>query len=118
MLLAGHVVGNRLGGKVEVGGGLLDSAACLDEWVGHGGDTLLQTSLTNLIIFNLTSLLAVLGLVWVCRVVLDRLSERRRNRHRVVCGVCGHVFRDPARTAVVSCPACSRRVERQEVLDI
>ena len=112
------MVGNRLGGKVEVGGGLGDSAACLYGWVGHGRAIVLQTSLTNLIIFNLTSLLAVLGLVWVGRVVLDRLSERRRNRHRVVCGVCGHVFLDPARTAVVSCPACSRRVERQEVLDI
>jgi len=103
---------------MEVGGGRLDSVACLAGWVGHGRGIVLQTSLTNLIIFNLTALLAVLGLVWVGRVVVDRLSERRRNRHRVVCAVCGHVFRDPARTPVVSCPACSRRVERQEVLDI
>lgn len=103
---------------MEVVGGRLDSVACLDGRVGHDRVIVLETSLTNLIIFNLTSLLAVLGLMWVSRVAVDRLSERRRNRHRVVCAVCGHVFRDPARTPVVSCPACSRRVERQEVLDI
>ncbi len=85
---------------------------------GHRAIAVLQTSLTNLIIFNLTVLMAVLGLLWVGRVAVDRLSERRRNRHRVVCAVCGQVFRDPARTPVVSCPACGRRVERQEVLDI
>ena len=82
------------------------------------GIAVIQTSLTNLIIYNLMALLGVLALLWVKQVVGQRLSERRRHRYRVVCSVCGQVFHDPAREMVVTCPACGRHVERQEVLDI
>lgn len=83
-----------------------------------GRIAVIQTSLTNLIIYNLMALLGVLAVLWVKQVVGQRLSERRRHRYRVVCPVCGQVFHDPAREMVVTCPACGRHVERQEVLDI
>ena len=79
---------------------------------------MIQTSLSQLIVLNLCALLGVLTLVWAGRVAAERLAERRRRRHRVVCGVCGHVFRDASGAAVLDCPACGRRVERQEVLDL
>jgi len=99
----------------------LEDWRALAEW-GEVGEELeiavIQTSLTNLIIYNLMALLGVLALLWVKQVVGQRLSERRRHRYRVVCSVCGQVFHDPAREMVVTCPACGRHVERQEVLDI
>jgi hypothetical protein len=79
---------------------------------------MIQTSLTNLILYNLCGLLVLLGMLWVGRTVRTRLREYRRGRHRVVCGVCGHLFRNESREQAVECPACHRLVQRQKVLDV
>jgi|GraSoiStandDraft_1057264.scaffolds.fasta_scaffold1441335_2 hypothetical protein len=79
---------------------------------------MIQTSLTNLIVYNLSGLLLVLALLWIFRVVRTRIQEHRRNRHRVVCGICGHLFLNPSREQAVECPACHRMVPRQEVLNL
>ncbi|HWB01487.1 MAG TPA: hypothetical protein VG796_00595 [Verrucomicrobiales bacterium] len=79
---------------------------------------MIQTSLTNLIVYNLCGLLLVLALLWIYRVVRARLHEHRRNRHRVVCGICGHLFLNQTREQAVQCPACHRMVPRQELLNL
>ena len=80
---------------------------------------MIRTSLSNLIVLNLTAVLGGLALVWAVRVWRERRRERARTMHQVVCAVCGHVFEDAAREdTVVTCPACGRLVERQAVLDL
>ncbi len=79
---------------------------------------MIQTSLTDLIVYNLCGLLLLLGLLWVCRVARARIREYRRNRHRVVCGICGHLFLNRDREQAVKCPACERLVPRQELLNL
>lgn len=80
---------------------------------------MIRTSLTNLIVLNLTAVLGGLALLWAVRVWKERRRERARTKHQVVCAICGHVFEDAARTdTVVTCPACGRLVERQAVLDL
>lgn len=80
---------------------------------------MIQTSLANLIIFNLTIVLGGLGLVWAYKVWSERRRERKRTRHQVVCAVCGQVFEDATRAdTVVTCPGCGRLVERQALLDL
>jgi len=79
---------------------------------------MIQTSLTNLILYNLCGLLLLLGLLWISRAVRTRFQERRRWRHRVVCGICGHLFKNESREQAVECPACHRMVQRQKVLDL
>jgi hypothetical protein len=79
---------------------------------------MIPTTLTNLILFNLCGLLAVLGLLWMWRIVRWRYREHRRRRHSVVCNICGHLFRDASREQAVECPACQHLVQRQEVLEL
>lgn len=80
---------------------------------------MIQTSLANLIVFNLAIVLTGLALVWMTKAWSQRRRERRRTRHQVVCAVCGHVFEDAARAdTVVTCPSCGRLVERQPLLDL
>ncbi|MES2705993.1 MAG: zinc ribbon domain-containing protein [Verrucomicrobiota bacterium] len=80
---------------------------------------MIQTSLANLIIFNLAIVLGGLAIVWIGKVCAERRRERNRTRHQVVCAVCGHVFGDPMRAdTVVTCPRCGRLVERQALLDL
>lgn len=79
---------------------------------------MIQTSLTNFILYNLCGLLVILGLLWLYRVVRTRILEHRRRRHRVVCGLCGHVFEDKSPEPAVHCPACHRLVQRQQILDL
>ncbi|HEX2749945.1 MAG TPA: hypothetical protein VHM91_18190 [Verrucomicrobiales bacterium] len=79
---------------------------------------MIQTSLSNLIVYNLSGLLLLLGFLWIYRVVRARLHEHRRNRHRVVCGICGHLFLNRTREQAVECPSCHRLVPRQEVLNL
>lgn len=80
---------------------------------------MIQTSLANLIVFNLAIVLGGLALVWMGKVCGERRRERKRTRHQVVCAVCGHVFEDAARAdTVVTCPGCGRLVERQALLDL
>ena len=79
---------------------------------------MIQTSLTNLILFNLCGLLLLIGMMWICRILRERYREHRLRRHRVVCGLCGHLFRETSREHAVQCPACEKLVPRQEVLDL
>ena len=79
---------------------------------------MIQTSLSNLIIYNLCGLLLLLSLLWIYRVVRTRYQEHRRNRHRVVCGICGHLFMNRTKEQAVECPACHRMVPRQELLNL
>jgi rRNA maturation endonuclease Nob1 len=79
---------------------------------------MIPTTLTNLILYNLCGLLLLLGLMWVWRSVSRRWREHRRRRYAVVCVGCGHVFDDQSRELAVHCPACTRLVPRQEVLDL
>jgi hypothetical protein len=79
---------------------------------------MIQTSLTNLIVYYLSGLLIMLALLWIYRVLRSRIYEHRRNRHRVVCGICGHLFSNQTREQAVECPACHRMVPRQEVLNL
>lgn len=79
---------------------------------------MIQTSLTNFILYNLCGLLLGLGLLWLVRVMHTRILEHRRRRHRVVCGICGHLFEDLSRESTVDCPACHRKVERQQLLEL
>ena len=80
---------------------------------------MIQTSLANLIVFNLAIVLGSLSIVWALKVTSERRRERRRTRHQVVCAVCGHVFEDATRAdTVVTCPGCGRLVERQALLDL
>ena len=80
--------------------------------------SMIQTSLTNLIIFNLCGLLVLLGLMWVWRMMRDRQRDYRRRRHQVVCGLCGHLFSDTSREMALRCPGCEKLVPRQEVLEL
>jgi rRNA maturation endonuclease Nob1 len=79
---------------------------------------MIQTSLTNLILFNLCGLLVLLGLLWVSRALREGWRERRRRRHQVVCSLCGHVFTNATREIAVECPACGDLVPRQELLNL
>ena len=79
---------------------------------------MIPTTLTNLILFNLCGLLALLGLLWVSRIVRWRWREHRRRRHAVVCCICGNRFQDSTRQQAVECPGCHRLVQRQEVLEL
>ena len=79
---------------------------------------MIQTSLTNLILFNLCGLLLVLAMLWAGRAVKESLRERRRRRHKVVCGLCGHLFTNESRELAVECPACQHLVPRQELLNL
>jgi hypothetical protein len=79
---------------------------------------MIQTSLTNLILFNLCGLLLLLALLWAGRAVRESLRERRRCRHQVVCGLCGHVFKNDSREIAVECPACEHLVPRQELMNL
>lgn len=79
---------------------------------------MIQTTLTNFILYNLCGLLILLGLFWLFRVLRERIREYRRNRHRVVCGICGHLFEDHSGAHTLDCPACHRAIERQQVLDV
>lgn len=80
---------------------------------------MIQTSLANLIVFNLVIVLGALAVVWAGKVWAERRRERSRTRHQVVCAVCGHVFEDAARRdTVVTCPGCGRLVERQALMDL
>ena len=79
---------------------------------------MIQTSLTNLILYNLCGLLLLLGLMWICRILRERHREHRLRRHKVVCGLCGHLFSETSREQAVQCPACQKLVPRQEVLDL
>ena len=79
---------------------------------------MIQTSLTNLILYNLCGLLLVLGLLWIGRLAREALRAHRRRRHQVVCGICGHLFENATREQAVQCPACQRLVERQQVLEL
>jgi tellurite resistance protein TehA-like permease len=79
---------------------------------------MIPTTLTNLILYNLCALLAVLGLLWIYRIVRWRWREHRRRRHSVVCSICGHRFKDASREQAVECPACRQLVQRQEVLEL
>lgn len=79
---------------------------------------MIQTSLSNLIIYNLCGLLGILGLVWIFRVIRQFLGEHRRHRHRVVCAICGHLFRNATKEQAFECPACHHMVERRQVLDL
>jgi DNA-directed RNA polymerase subunit RPC12/RpoP len=79
---------------------------------------MIQTSLTNLILYNVCGLLALLALLWIGRVVRMSFREQRRRRHRVVCSICGRLFQNKTRDEAVECPACHRLVPRQKVLDL
>jgi len=79
---------------------------------------MIQTTLSNLILYNLCGLLLLLGIMWVCRILRERHHEHRRRRHEVVCGLCGHLFRDTSRAETVECPACHNLVQRQELLNL
>ena len=80
---------------------------------------MIRTSLSNLIVINLSAVLGGLALLWAVRVWKERRKERARTLHQVVCSICGHSFEDAARVdTVVTCPACGRLVERQAVLDL
>lgn len=79
---------------------------------------MIQTSLTNLILYNLCGLIVLLGMLWIWRTVRERIQEHRRRRHRVVCGTCGYIFTNESREQSVECPACHRLVQRQQVLDV
>jgi DNA-directed RNA polymerase subunit RPC12/RpoP len=84
---------------------------------GHGL-RMIQTSLTNLILYNVCGLLALLALLWIGRIVRTWFREQRRRRHRVVCGICGQLFQNDTRDEAVQCPTCHRLVPRQKVLDL
>lgn len=79
---------------------------------------MIETSLTTLLIFNLVALLAVLAAIWLVNVCRERARERRQSRWRVVCPVCGAVFEHRSREQTLNCPACTRTIARQRVLDI
>ncbi len=79
---------------------------------------MIQTSLTNLILFNLCGMLLLLGMLWAGRALRETLRERRRRRHKVVCGLCGHLFTNESKDLAVECPACEHMVPRQELLDL
>jgi DNA-directed RNA polymerase subunit RPC12/RpoP len=78
----------------------------------------IQTSLSNLILYNLCGLLLLLGLMWLCRQWRDAVRARRRRRHVVVCGICGHLFENTTLEQAVECPGCHRLVPRQQVLEL
>ena len=80
--------------------------------------SMIQTSLTNLILYNLCGLLLVLGLLWMGRLAREARRAHRQRRHRVVCGICGHVFENDSREQAVQCPSCQRLVERQQVQEL
>ena len=96
--------------------GIVDGTATNQQ--AHPWPLMIPTTLTNLILFNLCGLLALLGLLWVSRIVRWRWREHRRRRHAVVCCVCGHRFQDSTRQQAVECPGCHRLVQRQEVLEL
>jgi DNA-directed RNA polymerase subunit RPC12/RpoP len=79
---------------------------------------MIQTTLTNLILYNLCGLLTLVALLWFGRVARLWFREQRRRRHCVVCGICGRLFEDDTRDEAVECPGCRRLVPRQKVLDL
>ena len=79
---------------------------------------MIQTTLSNLILYNLCGLLLLLGIMWVCRIVRERHREHRRRRHEVICGLCGHLFTETSRAETVQCPACHNLVQRQKLLNL
>lgn len=79
---------------------------------------MIQTTLSNFILYNLCGLLLLLGLFWLFRVLRERVRDHRRRRHQVVCGICGHQFEDTTREHTLDCPACKRAIERQQILDV
>ena len=76
------------------------------------------TTLTEFIIICLGAVLAVLALLWLWLNVSNLLSEKKRNRWRRVCPVCGEVFHEKSSATECTCPGCGRMVEHRTVLDI
>jgi rRNA maturation endonuclease Nob1 len=77
-----------------------------------------QTSLPDLIFYNLCALLGILALIWIVQVWRQRRRERRALEFRIICSICGTTFDDFTREPLVKCPLCGRLNERERVQDL
>ena len=77
-----------------------------------------QVSLTNLIVVSLVAVLAVVSVLWLAGERGRRRRERERLKHTVLCRICGEVFEDEGGEAIVSCPSCGARNERERIREI
>lgn len=76
-----------------------------------------QTTLPNLIVFNLCAMLGFLAIIWVVNVWRRRRRERHALEFRIVCVICGTAFDEFSKEPLVKCPQCGRLNERERVVD-
>ena len=79
---------------------------------------MIQTSLSNLIVIYLLTLLAGTFTVWVLRDTIRRWREKRADRDHFVCRICGVTFISRDKERLVSCPECNSLNERGEYREI
>ena len=79
---------------------------------------MIQTSLSQLIVIYLLTLLVGTFGVWLLRDTLRRLREKRSSRNHFVCRICGVSFVSRGKEPLVKCPACESLNERSECREI
>lgn len=78
-----------------------------------------QTTLPHLIIYNLCTLLGLLGMIWVVQVWRLRRRERKALKFRISCVICGTIFDNyEEEEPLVKCPTCGRLNERDRMMDV
>lgn len=79
---------------------------------------MIQTSLSQLIVVYLSSVIGLLALLWFVREWRRRRIERLARRHRFLCRICGEGFEDAGDGELAKCPVCGSLNERMPLREI
>lgn len=79
---------------------------------------MIQTTLSELIVIYLLTLLVATFGVWLLRDTLRRLREKRGTRDHFVCRICGVSFTSRGKELLVRCPECDSLNERGDYREI
>ena len=79
---------------------------------------MIQTSLSDLIVIYLLTLLVGTFGVWLLRDTLRRAREKRNSRDHFVCRICGVSFVSRSKDTLVRCPECESLNERGDCREI
>jgi Zn finger protein HypA/HybF involved in hydrogenase expression len=71
-----------------------------------GGGSMIQVSLSALLLIGMSVGIALLGIVWVAAVLRQRNFEKRVREDLVSCRICGNIYDNQQKQNLTACPKC------------